>query len=282
MFNTISLKHNTTQILNILKNEVVFTLSLTLAIITSFFSFPKIEYIDFKVLFTLFNLMIVVGAFKHMKILDKIAVSLLTKFNNSRKISFILISLTFFSSMLITNDVALITFVPLALIISKRAKLSPMKLVVFQTLAANIGCGLTPMGSPQNLFIFSYYNLTAFEFLKIMLPFAILGAIWLFILNLYRKNKKLDFDLEKIIIENNLQCVNFFALFVFIILSVFNIINYKLATIITILVVVILNKNLLVKVDYILLLTFICFFIFIGNLSSLPFIAALCQRGFAR
>ncbi|GCD12439.1 SLC13 family permease [Clostridium tagluense] len=109
MLNTISFKHNTTQILNILKNEVVFSLALILAIITSFFSFPKIEYIDFKVLFTLFNLMIVVGAFKDMRVLDKIAIGLLSKFNNSRKISFILIFLTFFSSMLITNDVALIT-----------------------------------------------------------------------------------------------------------------------------------------------------------------------------
>nr|WP_253200440.1 SLC13 family permease [Clostridium sp. CF012] len=216
--------------------------------------------------------MIVVGAFKHMKILDKIAVGLLTKFNNSRKISFILIFLTFFSSMLITNDVALITFVPLALIVSKRAHLSPMKLVVFQTLAANIGSSLTPMGSPQNLFVFSYYKLTAFGFLEVMLPFAILGAIWLFILNLTEKNRKLDFDLDKVIIENSLPVLIFFALFLFILLSVFNIINYKLATIITILIVLLLNKKLLVKVDYSLLLTFICFFIFIGNLSSLPFI----------
>ncbi|MCB2299454.1 SLC13 family permease [Clostridium tagluense] len=272
MLNTISFKHNTTQILNILKNEVVFSLALILAIITSFFSFPKIEYIDFKVLFTLFNLMIIVGAFKDMKALDKIAIRLLTKFNNSRKISFILIFLTFFSSMLITNDVALITFVPLALIVSKRAKLNPMKLVIFQTLAANIGCALTPMGSPQNLFIFSYYKLTAFEFLEIMLPFVILGAIWLFILNLTQKNRKLDFNLDNVVIENKQTLLIFFALFLFILLSVFNIINYKLATIITILAVILLNKNLLVKVDYILLLTFVCFFIFIGNLSSLPFI----------
>ncbi|HEY8804374.1 MAG TPA: SLC13 family permease, partial [Clostridium sp.] len=149
------------QTLNMLKNEVVFSLALFLAILTSFFSIPKLEYIDFKVLFTLFNLMIIVSALKHMKILDKIAVSLLTKFDNYKKISFILIYLTFFSSMLITNDVALITFIPLTLIISKRAKISPMKLVIFQTLAANIGCALTPMGSPQNLFIFSYYNLAA-------------------------------------------------------------------------------------------------------------------------
>ena len=273
MLNTVYLKHKTMQIFDYLKNEVVFSLAATLAIITSFFSFPKIEYIDFKVLFTLFNLMIIVSAFKHIKILDKIAVSLLTKLHNSKQISSILIYLTFFSSMLITNDVALITFVPLTLIISKRANFNPMKLVIFETLAANIGSGLTPMGNPQNLFLFSYYNLTFFEFFKIMLPFTILGIIWLFILNSTQKNKTLQFDLENIIIENTLQVLIFSVLFIFIILSVFNIINYKLAFIITILAVLLLNKNLLVKVDYILLLTFVCFFVFIGNLSSFPLIA---------
>ncbi|WP_411956008.1 hypothetical protein [Clostridium sp. FP1] len=101
-----------------------------------------------------------------------------------------------------------------------------MKLVIFQTLAANIGCALTPMCSPQNLFIFSYYNLKAFEFLEIMLPFLILGAIWLFILNLTQKNRKLDFNLDKVVIENKQTLLIFFALFLFILLSVFNIIIY--------------------------------------------------------
>lgn len=272
MLNTSSIKHTITQILNILKNDLVFALALVLAIITSFFITPKIEYIDFKVLFTLFNLMLIVSAFKHMKVLDKLAVSLLIKYDSSKKISFILIYLTFFSSMLITNDVALITFVPLALIICKRANISPMKLVIFQTLAANIGSGLTPMGNPQNLFIFSYYRLTGFEFLKIMLPFTLLGIVWLFILINREKSKKLKFNLDNIIIESKVKVIIFCILFIFIILSVFNIINYTLAFTITILTVIILNKKLLLKVDYILLLTFICFFIFIGNLSSLPVI----------
>ena len=277
MLTSISLKHNITLLLNIFKNDLVFSIALILAILTSFFSTPKIEYIDFKVLFTLFNLMLIVSAFKHMKILDKISVSLLTKYNNSKKISLILIYLTFFSSMLITNDVALITFVPLTLIISKRANFSPIKLVIFQTIAANIGSSFTPMGNPQNLFIFSYYNLTGFEFLKIMFPFTLLGVIWLFILNYTQKNKTLQFNLEDIIIENKIKVMIFSVLFIFILLSVFNIINYKLAFIITIITVLVLNKKLLLKVDYILLLTFICFFIFIGNLSSIPFIKSFAK-----
>ena len=91
-------------------------------------------------------------------------------------------------------------------------------------------------------------------------------------MNNTQKSKKLKFDLEDIFIENKIQVILFSVLFVLIILSVFNIINYTLAFIITIITVVILNKNLLIKVDYILLLTFVCFFIFIGNLSNLHII----------
>lgn len=86
MLNEFSLNNKTSTILNILKNETVFTLAAILAITTSFFSFPKIEYIDFKVLFTLFNLMIIVSAFKDIRIMDKIAINLLTKFHNSKQI----------------------------------------------------------------------------------------------------------------------------------------------------------------------------------------------------
>lgn len=277
MINLYYIKNKMLQTINFFKNEVVFTLALSLAIITSFFSMPKVEYIDFKVLITLFNLMIIIGAFSQMKILDKIAVNLLTKFNSYKKISLILIYLTFFSSMLITNDVSLITFIPLTLIISKRAHINPMKLVIFQTLAANIGCGLTPMGSPQNLFIFSFYKLDASQFFRIMLPFTIFGILWLFILNILEKNKEFNFNLEDIIIENRTHVIIFCVLFIFILLSVFNIVNYKIALIITILVVLILNKTLLAKVDYILLLTFVCFFIFTGNLSSFPFIESFAK-----
>lgn len=255
-----------------LKGEMVFTISVILAIVTSFISMPKLEYIDFKVLLSLFNLMVMVKAFEELKIMDKLAVKILNRYENARKVSLVLIGITFFSSMLITNDVALITFVPLALIIGNRAKFNVMNTVIFQTLAANIGSSLTPMGNPQNLFLFSFYSLKPLDFFKVTIPFVIMGGIWLIILNLKVKNGILEFALEDIDIQDKKKSAIYGVLFLLIILSVFSIIDYKAIFVATLTIVLILDRNLLSKVDYFLLITFVCFFIFIGNLSNMDLI----------
>lgn len=101
--------------------------------------------------------MIVICTFERLKLLDKIAIKILAKNQNLRRVSFVLIGLCFIFSMFITNDVALITFVPLTLIITKKACFNPMKIVILETLAVNIGSSLTPMGNPQNLYLYSFF-----------------------------------------------------------------------------------------------------------------------------
>ena len=108
--------------------------------------------------------MIVVAAFNNLNVLDSIAVSLLKKCKSYTSISMALVFMTFASAMIVTNDVALLTFIPLSIVVAKKANLNVLKIVIFQTLAANLGSSFTPMGNPQNLFIYSYYNLTPVDF----------------------------------------------------------------------------------------------------------------------
>lgn len=262
-------KNNLSKIKLFFKKEIVLSLSLILALISSFINIPKVEYIDFHVLVLLFNLMIVVAAFKELKVLDFISINLLRKCKSYKSISFSLIFITFFASMLVTNDVALITFVPLALIICKKANISSLKIIVFQTLAANLGSSFTPMGNPQNLYIYSYFNLTPQEFFKITLPLVILAILFLILINIKSSNEELKLTLEKVEIKDMNRLISYTALFLIIILSVFYIVDFKIAFILTVILVLILNKELFKKVDYSLILTFIFFFIFIGNISSL-------------
>lgn len=254
---------------NFIKNEIVMSLAAILALFSSFLTLPKIEYIDFQVLVLLFNLMIVVAAFKELKVLDFISINLLSKCKSYRSISFTLILITFFSSMIVTNDVALITFVPLALIICKKANISSLKIVIFQTLAANLGSAFTPMGNPQNLYIYSYFNITPKEFFKITAPLVIFSLIFLIIMNIKSNKNRLTFNLTTVEISNKKNVIYFSLLFFIILLSVFHLIDYRITFVLTIIVVSILNKKLFKRVDYSLLLTFIFFFIFIGNISSL-------------
>lgn len=252
-----------------LKKECVLVIAVTLAILSSFISIPKLSYIDFKVLILLFNLMVVVAAFKELKVLDSIAIGLLKKCNTYTSISLALVFITFISSMIVTNDVALITFVPLSIVIARKANINVLKIVVFQTLAANLGSSFTPMGNPQNLFIYSFYNLSPIDFFKITLPIVILAVLFLVLLVFKDKKMNLSLDLEDVKIDNKRDVYLFGGLFLIILLSVFHVIDYKVTFLITIVMVLILNKKLFSQVDYSLLITFIGFFIFVGNISTM-------------
>ena len=252
-----------------LKKECVLVIAVTLAILSSFISIPKLSYIDFKVLILLFNLMVVVAAFKELKVLDSIAIGLLKKCNTYTSISLALVFITFISSMIVTNDVALITFVPLSIVIARKANINVLKIVIFQTLAANLGSSFTPMGNPQNLFIYSFYNLSPIDFFKITLPIVVLAVLFLVLLVFKDKKMNLSLDLEDVKIDNKRDIYLFGGLFLIILLSVFHVIDYKVTFLITIVMVLILNKKLFSQVDYSLLITFIGFFIFVGNISTM-------------
>lgn len=255
-----------------LKKECVLVIAVTLAILSSFISIPKISYIDFKVLILLFNLMVVVAAFKELKVLDSIAIRLLKKCNTYTSISLALVFITFISSMIVTNDVALITFVPLSIVIAKKANINVLKIVIFQTLAANLGSSFTPMGNPQNLFIYSFYNLNPIDFFKITLPIVILAVLFLVLLVCKDKKINLSLDLEDVKIDNKRDVYLFGGLFLIILLSVFHVIDCKVTFLITIIMILLLNKKLFSQVDYSLLITFIGFFIFVGNISTMDLV----------
>lgn len=258
------------RVLDFLKKESVMTIAVILAVLSSFISSPKMEYIDFRVLILLFNLMIVVSAYRKLSVMDSIAVSILKKCNNSSTLSFALVFITFFSSMIITNDVALITFVPLSLITLEKAGINPIKTVVLQTIAANLGSCFTPIGNPQNLYIYSFYSVPSAEFFRITGVIILISAIVLAVVTLISDRNNLTVDIKPIYPSSKTDTIVFSALFIIILLSVFNVIDYKIVLLITILTVFIVDRSLFMKVDYALLITFIGFFIFIGNISAVP------------
>jgi len=256
-------------LIKIMKEDIFFSIGLFLALGSCVFHTPKFEYIDLKVLITLFNLMLIVKAFEHINLLDSIAVALLQRSGNSRKIFFVLLSACFFSAMFVTNDVALITFVPLTLIIGRKAHMKVGTVVILETIVANIGSVLTPMGNPQNLLLFSYYDLDIVQFLKVVAPLAIFGWLWVLLLNSREKKVQLSLDFSSILIKSKKQLFIWLALFVLVVLSILGFVNYWIAFLCVMVIALVLNKKLIAQVDYVLLATFLCFFIFIGNISNM-------------
>ena len=172
------------KILQFIKKEIVLCIALILGLVGILVCRPSLEVvtnsIDFRVLSLLFCLMYVIQGFSSINLLDKLAGKMLALCKNTRQMFFVLTFLVFFVSMAVTNDVALLTFVPISLIICKKVNLQNQdkslaaKLIVLETLAANLGSCVTPMGNPQNLYLFNFYQMETWDFfattMKIGLP----------------------------------------------------------------------------------------------------------------
>ena len=172
-----------------IKNEPVLVIAAVATLITSIFVPPNIsylKYIDMKVLILLFCLMGVVSGFTKNGVFNVMAQKLTSNITSVRTLALILVMLCFFSSMFITNDVSLITFIPFTIVVLKitRQQQYIIYIITLQTIAANIGSALTPVGNPQNLFLYSYYNLKSLEFFKITLPIVVLGLLLIFLMTL--------------------------------------------------------------------------------------------------
>ncbi len=257
------------------KKEIVLIISFILAVCSAFLVKPNIgyiDYIDFKTLILLFCLMAVMAGLNSLGIFRLIAAKLLKFTKTSRSLCLVLSLLCFFSSMIITNDVALITFVPFSVIIlnisQKKNLLIP--LVTLETVAANLGSMVTPIGNPQNLYLFSSFNLSLEEFFKTLLPYALLSLVLTAFSALFFKKDTLQIAEDNEYIKSNKILTAIYAvLFVISILTVFRVIPHAITLALTVLIILIFDRKTLLKADYSLLLTFTFLFIFIGNLKNI-------------
>ena len=258
-----------------IKNEIVLILSFVLAVISAFFITPSkeyFEYIDFRTLGLLFCLMAVMAGLNSMGVFKVIAEKMLSKVKSVSGLSLILGLLCFFSSMIITNDVALITFVPFTITALKLSgKMDKLIwIVTIETVAANLGSMLTPIGNPQNLYLFSAFNMSMSEFLVAILPYALLSLVLVIISSfLTGKGETKSDSTEEKYNFSKLHIGIFAILFFLSLLTVFRVIPYIITIIITLVVLLIFNRNVITKVDYSLLFTFVFLFIFIGNLGEI-------------
>ncbi len=270
----------------IFKKELMLSVSLAAAIASLFITPPSkklISDIDWKTLATLFMLLSVLEGFKKENIFRPL-LQRAGKLSTIRGLTTFFVFSVFFSSMFVTNDVSLIIFVPLTIILFRAGNKEKytVPVLVLENIAAVRGSLLTPFGSPQNLFLFSQSGVTAPNFMLRMLPLWICSGIllFLFILFMYRKDLK-----ERIIIEETEFSeewkpeqkkirILYITLFIIIIATIVTRTSYwPIVTLVVFLSVLIFDRGILVRTDYVLLLTFLCFFIFSSSIASNPAIS---------
>lgn len=224
----------------------------------------------------LFCLMAAMAGFQRLGVFQRIGDALLAAVTNTRSLLLILCFLPFFFSMFITNDVALITFVPFGMIVLQMCGKEKLviPLVVLQTIAANMGSSLTPIGNPQNLYLYSKSGAKVGDFLLWMLPYTLVTGICIWLAVLFQKKEQVDYKPEKSGAvwgkKRKFYFISYAVLFLFCLLSVAKVLPPLVLFLMVLAFFLVADRKILWCIDYALLGTFIGFFIFIGNLGRLP------------
>jgi len=263
------------KIIPFIKKEAILFIAAVFACISMIFIPPDVQYfsyIDYSVVGILFCLMIVVAGLKKLGVFIFLSQRLLNKTKSLRFLSALLVNCVFICSMFMTNDVALITFVPITIgifALSGHKKL--IFTVVMETLAANLGSMLTPIGNPQNLYIYSFYQLNILSFFKYVLPVGAIGYMIIMGLILVSQNGRIDVTLGRNVELESLKkpLLYYAVLFLLCVMTVLHFIDFRICFLIILASALIVDRELLKEADYSLLLTFVCFFVFVGNLERI-------------
>ncbi|MGN0906541.1 MAG: SLC13 family permease, partial [Bullifex sp.] len=261
------------RIIAFVRKETVFSVALLLTILSVFLNpHPELyfSYIDTGVLMTLFSLMGISYGLESSGLFHALGSCLVRSAGNIRLLALFLVLLPFFSSALVTNDVALIMFIPftLALVRGIMSVRERVMLVTLQTAAANLGSMMLPVGNPQNLYLFSYYGLAAGDFFPSVLPYSVLSLFMLIGTALF------FFPSRTVTAEGDEVCADvrkgslFLCLLAFALFSVFGLIPDAVLFFVSLAVFILFLRDFLKNADYVLMLTFVCFFVFSGNLAA--------------
>ena len=263
-----------------IKKNMVMVVALVAACITCIFVPPDKEYLnyfDFKTLVCLFCVLAVVCALKNIRFFYLLARKIVQIFKTTRLCVLALVYITFIGSMLIANDMALLTFLPLGLLVlTSTGKNRYMAFTfIMQNIAANLGGMLTPFGNPQNLYLYTKFTIPNGEFMGIMLPPFILSvALITMCCIIFVKSEPLEMKDEKISLPVG-KTVLYLALFALAIAIVFRGINHWIGLAIIPTVLLFADRKSLKMVDYPLLFTFVFFFVFSGNMARIPAVRQL-------
>ena len=265
-----------------IRREPVLLIAALAALVSCFFVPPDAAYwgyLDLRTLALLYCLMTVVAGLRQAGLFSRLAHRLCLGAGNLRAMGILLVLLCFFSSMLITNDVALLTFVPFAVVVLGMAGQSKalIRVVVLQTVAANLGSMLTPVGNPQNLYLYSYYDLSMGDFLALTLPVWGLSLALILLACLLLPKEKLQLFLGEEPILHVKEVWVYALLFLVCLGTVLRLLPWPVMLAAVVLVLLVFDRKILRRADFMLLLTFVAFFIFAGNLARVEAVDRLLR-----
>ena len=263
------------RVVRMVKEQTVLSVAIVAMLITCIMvpvDEAYLDYFNMRTLATLFCTLAVVSAFSHIHVFEILSKNIVIRLSNLRNAVTALVFITFVGSMLLANDMALLTFLPLGYFVlhnTGNEKAMPITFIM-QNIAANLGGMVTPFGNPQNLYLYAYYQIGTLEFMQIMLPSFLVATLLILAICMFIKPEPLTLQKDEGYVLDKNKTVIYSALFVFSILIVFRTVPYIFGTAVVILVLLFMDKDALKEVNYPLLLTFCVFFVFSGNAARIP------------
>ncbi len=261
---------------SLIKNNVVLVVAFVAALVSCFFVFPDkqyLDYFDWRTLISLFGMSAVICALKNLRFFRILANKIISVFKTTRSAITALVVITYVASMLIANDMALLTFLPLGYFVLHSSDKEEYMAYTFtmQTVAANLGGMLTPFGNPQNLYLYNRFSIPTGEFFSIMLVPTLFSVALIALCCVFVKSEPIEPKEAETAKLDKPRTLFLFALFAYMILLVFRVVPF-LTGLLIIPIMLVFDRKALAKVDYSLLLTFCMFFIFTGNLARIEIV----------
>ena len=265
------------------RNPDLYTAAI-LAFVTSFFTEfsikSTVEALNLKILLLLLCLMLVVASFKKLGGLSLVYMKLCSMAGNARALSRLFIFINFFISMLVTNDVSLIIFVPVAIAAFIKVNRQDLliKVLSLQTIAANVGSTLTPIGNPQNLFIYTVFNYDLMSFFKVTFPIIAVSFVLLILTTHFIDRKPLSYESEINLSVDSKKCTFTILLFILCLLSVLRLLDVYIMSLVVLISVFIMDKTLFKQADFKLLLLFVFLFVFVNNVCKISSVSEFAEE----
>ena len=266
------------KIIEYLKGEIVLFVALIAALFSMLVVPPDAAYagyVDTHVLMLLFALMAVVAGLKRCGLMDRICQMLISRAGSVRMLGMALSLACFFSAMLVTNDVALITFVPLTTALLAAFPRQMMLAVTIETIAANLGSMATPIGNPQNLYLYAHYAMPMGVFMRAVGPLTLVSLVLVLLSCLLLPGEKIQTERTETKPIDRKALLLHGVQFAVCLLSVLGALPHAVSFAFVLVTTLVFDRRLLLQVDYALLLTFVCFFVFVGNLGRVEAVSAL-------
>lgn len=253
----------------IVLNHLFLCILIVVSIVTSFFNTPKWSYVDWHIIFVLFQLMLVIRAFEEYGLISWLSMHILAKCTNARSLTLAMCLLSLCLSMVATNDVTILTVVPLVLMIRKKSNASIFFPTTMVTMCANLGSSLTPIGNPHNLYLFTHFNLSLVTFLGYSIPLFLASLVLLFSSVVFVKPTAVTADSSLPKMVSPKRIIPFLFAAISVILCVLQVVPDWATLVVTLGITLVAQPRLLMRADYNLLFTIFFIFIAVGNISHM-------------